>query len=150
MTQKYYHSHYIIWYIYISHIYHIPFHQPSEVVSINISISQIKVKEDSRGQLTCESLGLDLQAFQEGFGFAIIFCRIDPFTLTSPWKPCDTKGWCWEWTTWNTADLHVLIIYTYLLIPVELRGKLSLFPWTQIRNREIRVTWWFYVKTQNG
>ena len=54
MTQKYYHTHYIIW----------PFHQPFEVDSTNISISQIKVKEDSRGQLTCESLGLDCKPFK--------------------------------------------------------------------------------------
>ena len=141
MIQKYYHTHYIIW----------PFHQPSEVDSTNISISQIKEKEDSRGHsANMWEFRAWLQVFLEGFGFVVIFCHIDHFTLTSPWKPCDTKGRCWEWSTWNTADLHVLIIHTYLLIPVELRGKLSLFPWTQIRNREIRVTWWFYVKTQNG
>lgn len=141
MIQKYYHTHYIIW----------PFHQPSEVDSTNISISQIKEKEDSRGHsANMWEFRAWLQVFLEGFGFVVIFCHIDHFTLTSPWKPYDTKGRCWEWSTWNTADLHVLIIHTYLLIPVELRGKLSLFPWTQIRNREIRVTWWFYVKTQNG
>lgn len=48
------------------------------------------------------------------------------------------------------AGLIVLIIYAYLLVSVELRGKLSLFPRTQGRNREIWVTGCFYVKTPNG
>lgn len=145
----------------------------SYVDSTNTSVLQIKKRKIGKVmQLKCISQGLTA-GLPQGFWLLLVLLLLFSVTLfASLWflcgqictlvlmwksmswtrekKPSDIKTWPWEWTAWNMASLSGQIACTYLLVSVELRGKLSLFPGTRIRNREIWVTGWFYVKTPNG